>query len=117
MKQHLLSVQLKQFFGSIRIRFICYFIIGMIITLTLSSSLSYRTTHSVIERINRRNSKAEFMQIATALNSLYENLNRQMSMLIYAPSIKSLLNYANYSDDVDMIHSINDFAHVVNICS
>jgi len=112
-KQHLLLMHLKQFFGGIRIRFICYFIIGMILTLTLSSSLSYRTMHSVIERINRRNSKAEFMQIATALNSLYENLNRQMNMLIYAPSIKSLLNYNNYSE-VDIIYSINDFAHVVN---
>lgn len=109
--------RLKQAAGGIRGKFLVYFIIGTVLLLSLASLLSYRVMAGSVQRINERTANSEFAQISVNLQSLYDNINRQIDALLFREETQMLLRY-DEQKELDIIYAISDFSKsVTNIIS
>lgn len=109
--------RLRQAAGGIRGKFLVYFIIGTVLLLSLASLLSYRVMAGSVQRINERTANSEFAQISVNLQSLYDNINRQIDALLFREETQMLLRY-DEQKELDIIYAISDFSKsVTNIIS
>lgn len=102
----------RRVLGSIRARFVFFFLVGTLLTVALASVMSYYTMYCVIARINGRTTQAEFAQISAHLSELYDNINRQMDTLAYDTATKPLFNFDAYSE-LEVTYAVIDFSHTV----
>ena len=109
--------RLRQAAGGIRGKFLVYFAIGTVLLLSLASLLSYRVMAGSVQRINERTANSEFAQISVNLQSLYDNINRQIDALLFREETQMLLRY-DEQKELDIIYAISDFSKsVTNIIS
>lgn len=101
--------RLRQAAGGIRGKFLAYFAIGTVLLLSLASLLSYRVMSGSVQRINERTANSEFAQISVNLQSLYDNINRQIDALLFQEATQTLLRY-DEQKELDIIYAVSDFS-------
>ncbi len=104
--------RLRQAAGGIRGKFLVYFAIGTVLLLSLASLLSYRVMAGSVQRINERTANSEFAQISVNLQSLYDNINRQIDALLFQEETQTLLRY-DEQKELDIIYAVSDFSKSV----
>ena len=65
--------KLRRIFGSIRSKFLFFFIATISFVLVFAMSLTYNKIYEIMTRTNERNARSEIKQISTNLNALYKD--------------------------------------------
>ncbi|HOJ11303.1 MAG TPA: hypothetical protein PK733_12020, partial [Clostridiales bacterium] len=102
------SSKLRRIFGSIRSKFLFFFIAAMSFVLVFAVSLTYKKIYEIITRTNERNARSEIKQISTNLNTLYNDLTRQTDIIMYSDYVKVIGDYDSYTP-LNLVYSIKDF--------
>lgn len=102
------STKLQRTFGSIRSKFLIFFIIIMFFVIAFASSLTYKKIQGIVTRTNERNARSEIKQISTNLDSIYNNLLRQMDAITRSPYMGTIVNY-DLSSDLDLVYAIKKY--------
>jgi len=95
-------------FRSIRGKFVLYFIIGLCVTLLISSFLSYRLMYNVVFDSNQQTSSAEFAQIESNLVDLHDSINQQITSIMGSDYLRILQNKENQTL-LEITYALQDF--------
>ena len=87
----------KRFFQSIRGRFIVFFLIGTLMTLSFVAVISYQTINHTVSNNNTKIASAEFAQISGNITHLYQNIDRQIVDLANSSCITTLVAHDRHT--------------------
>lgn len=105
--------KLRRIFGSIRSKFLFFFIATISFVLVFAMSLTYNKIYEIMTRTNERNARSEIKQISTNLDALYNDLTRQTDMIMYSDCMKVIGNYDLYTE-LNLVYSIKDYYALVH---
>lgn len=100
--------RLHRIFGSIRSKFLLFFISAMAVILIFATLFAYNRINDTIVKTNERNARAEIKQISTNLNALYMDLARQTDSIMSSSFMRVIGEYGLHTD-LELVYAIKDF--------
>lgn len=104
---------IRRVLGSIRGRFVCYFAAAMLLSLLLAFIVGGRVTEDVLGRVNLSSADAELRQMSYNIESLAENLDRQMTILLLSSSSTIIMNNDLYGE-LELIEAIREYRNLAD---